>query len=219
MRGEYKKNFLVLNDKSTMQTKTDSYTAIDLLEKIIEFTEMTPDKEAWNYEALQTNPPRYIRLQRIEALMKAFFADDPKEITIQSFLSGEFIKDRDIEQYENTIEYIKESLVKYQSSFSTREVRLSELAFVFHILVDYKRLVRKLVTFNSRWIEANGPVSQFSIYLTESISENLRGKYNDLDTTLELFSNPKLCNFTIEELIEKYGYPTDDLHSIDIEFT
>ncbi len=179
---------------------------------------MTPDKEAWNYEALQSNPPRYIRLQQIEALMKAFFADDPKEITIQSFLSGEFIKDRDIEQYENTIEYVKESLEIYQSSFPTREIRLPGLAFVFHVLVDYKRLVRNLVTFNSRWLEASMSVAHFSIYLTESISENLRGKYDDLDTTLELFINPKLCTFTIEELIEKYGYPKDDLDSIDIEF-
>jgi hypothetical protein len=201
-----------------MQTKTDNYTAIDLLEKILEFTEMTPDKEEWNYEALQSNPPRYIRLQRIEALMKAFFADDPKYITIQSFLSGEFIKDRDINQYENTVEYIKESLERYQSPFSAREIRLPGLAFVFHILVDYKRLVRKLVTFNSGWLEAGMSVAQFSIYLTESISENLRGKYNDLDTTLELFINPRLYTFTIKELIEKYGYPKDDLDSIDTEF-
>jgi hypothetical protein len=53
--------------------------------------------------------------------------------------------------------------------------------------------------------------------LTNSISSNLKDKYNDLDRTLELFINPKELLFTEKELVEKFNFPTEDLHQIDMD--
>jgi hypothetical protein len=49
-----------------------TYKGIDLLEKILEFKEMTPNENDWNYKSLDYNEPRLIRLQQIHALLKAF---------------------------------------------------------------------------------------------------------------------------------------------------
>ncbi|MGZ3834290.1 MAG: hypothetical protein ACXVB0_12255, partial [Mucilaginibacter sp.] len=81
-----------------------------------------------------------------------------------------------------------------------------------------KRQIRNLLTFNSGWLEASSTTSLFSIFLTNSISNNLIGKYDELDKALELFINPKSLIFTEEELIAKFNFPTEDLSSIDADF-
>ena len=49
-----------------------TYTALDLLDKVIDFTNMTSDSTEWTFEKQQYNPPRLVRLQQIQALMEAF---------------------------------------------------------------------------------------------------------------------------------------------------
>lgn len=94
-----------------------NWTAADLLEKILEFNAMTPNKNEWSEKTLNNNKPRLIRFQRIKALLLAFdivqinsqnknstinfFSQqnspiqDLTKIGVLSFMSGEFIKTRD----------------------------------------------------------------------------------------------------------------------------
>jgi hypothetical protein len=53
--------------------------------------------------------------------------------------------------------------------------------------------------------------------LTNSISSNLENTFEELDQTLELFINPKKLQFTEQELIDKYNFPKEDLHQIDLD--
>src|SRR5215217_7544444 len=96
-------------------TETKIYKGLDLLEKIFEFTAMTPDANQWSVSSLKANPPRQIRLRQIQALINAFFGQETKanfidktialfqgdknSLTISSILSGDFIKSRSIEDY------------------------------------------------------------------------------------------------------------------------
>ena len=215
-------------------TDKNEYTAIDLLDKVLEFIAMTPDKSQWNVSALKSNPPRQIRLRQIESLLSAFFPIDPKislinnvksflsnkpKQSIQSFLSGDFIRQREVSDYEKTITFIKDFVKSSSNHFDeTREIRLEELVFIFPKLVDYKRQLRSILTFNSGWLEASSIASQFSIHLTNSVSKNLVDKYDNLDKSLELFINPKGLTFTEDELIKRFHYPTANLNDIDIDF-
>lgn len=52
--------------------KPETFCAVDLLEKTLEFTSMTPDPEMWSYAAQRDNPPRFVRLQQLHALLAAF---------------------------------------------------------------------------------------------------------------------------------------------------
>jgi len=51
---------------------SSTYTAVDLLDKVIDFTNRSPDSAEWSFEIQQDNPPRLVRLQQIQALMEAF---------------------------------------------------------------------------------------------------------------------------------------------------
>ena len=48
------------------------YTAHDLLYKVIDFTNMTPDSNEWSFEKQKENPPRFVRLKQIQALIGGF---------------------------------------------------------------------------------------------------------------------------------------------------
>jgi hypothetical protein len=213
------------------QTKT--YKGIDLLEMIFEFSEMTPDSKLWTENSLQNNKSRLIRLKQINSLIYAFFDSnittnfiqkakkifsENKEDTIHTILSGDFLKKQDISDFSELIELMN-AVVKTNEKFERKEkeVHIEHLIMPYQQLINYKRTLRSLLTFNSGWLEASSITSLFSIYLTNSISNNLIDKYSELDKTLELFVNPKKLSFTEEELIAKYKFPKDNLHEIDME--
>lgn len=207
------------------------YKGIDLLDKILEFIEMTPNAELWTLKALEGNQPRLLRLKQINSLISAFFqantptsfmerakklfSDDKKE-TIHTILSGEFLKTQNIVDFSELIELIKTTVKSHEKS-EERDVHIGHLVMPFQQLIKYKKELRRLLTFNSGWLEAGSITSRFSIYLTNSISSNLTGKYSELDRALELFINPRNLSFTEHELIAKFSFPTDNLSEIDMD--
>lgn len=215
-----------------MENRT--YKGIDLLEKILEFVEMTPNSKEWNVIKLASNPPRKIRLKQIESLISAFYNDcenknpsnkslstlfNKKEVDIKSILSGEFIALKTIDDYKPTTEFINNFVKNHiDSSDVEKEIHLNELIFIYTQLLEYKKRIRNLVKFNSGWIEAGSTASQFSILLTNSITKNLEDKYNELDKTLELIINPNELTFSEQELIDRYDYPSESLFDIEMEW-
>jgi hypothetical protein len=209
------------------------FSGIDLAEKIIEFIAMTPDFNQWNAKALYNNPPRQIRFHQIQSLMLAFIgmeknttsrAEQYGAITeskpsIKYFLNGDFIRNRTQTDYIGTVEFIRaymEGNVPYDRLL--KDVSTGELAFIFPKLFNYKTQLQNLLTFNSGWLEASSMTSYFSIFLTDSISQNLIGKYEVLDRALEWFINPLELSFTLDELIVSYGYPKENLSDIDMDY-
>jgi len=214
------------------QTKT--YKGIDLLNKIFEFTEMTPDSGKWNLKAVRDNPPRYIRLQQIESLLRAFF--EKKEptgflektktffkgsfkATIDTILSGEFIKERTTEDYAELITFMKNTIEEKEGTKdATIDIDVTKLVMPFKQLVKYKRQAKNLLTFNAGWLEAGSFTSRFSIYLTNSVSSTLADKFGNLDKTLELFINPQHLSFTEDELKARFGFPLNKPSDIDMDY-
>jgi hypothetical protein len=210
--------------------KSKTYKGIDLLEMILEFIAMTPNEKEWNYKSLSYNKPRQVRLQQINSLLKAFSLTNDKNLfekttnyfnpdlksEIKSILNGDFIKNKDIENFDMLINFAKQFLQENRHSFD-RPIRLHELSFIYPKLIDFKIKLREIIDFNSGWLEVSSTFSIFHIILTNSISSNLNNKYDNLDHVLELFINPKRLTFTEFELIEKFGFPTEDLHQIDMD--
>lgn len=207
-----------------------TYNGIALLDNILEFVALTPSEMNWNYKSLNSNKPRLIRLQRIDSLLKAFSLIENKnlfektanyfnpdlKVEIKSVINGDFIKKRELEEFNELIEFAKQFLQKNNYS-NDRPIRIHELSFIYPKMVDYKIKLREIIGFNSGWLEASSTFSIFHIMLTNSISSNLKDRYNELDHTLELFINPKKIIFTEIELIEKFNFPTEDLHQIDMD--
>jgi hypothetical protein len=215
-------------------TETKTYKGLDLLEKIFEFTAMTPDANQWNISSLKSNSPRQIRLRQIQSLIQAFFQQETKanlidktitlfqgdknNLTISSILSGDFIKNRSVEDYAELIEFMQEIVKQKEGDIQEeRTMHVMRLVMPYQHLVRYKRQLVELFTFNSGWLEASSYTSRFSIYLTDAITQNLEGKYSAIDRALELFINPKELAFTEEELVAKYKFPTESFREIDMD--
>lgn len=215
-------------------TQTKTYKGLNLLEKIFEFTAMTPDANQWNVSSLKANPPRQIRLRQIQSLINAFFGQeakanlidktlalfqgDKKSLTISSVLSGDFIKNRSVEDYSELINLMQEIVRQKEGELQEdRPMHIMRLVIPYQSLVRYKRQLVELFAFNSGWLEASSYTSRFSIYLTDEITRNLEGKYSVLDRVLELFINPKGLIFSEEELVAKYKFPTENLLEIDMD--
>jgi hypothetical protein len=209
---------------------TKRYNGIDLLDKILEFVAMTPDENEWNYKSLSTNKPRKIRLQQVHSLLKAFslirnknlfekttnYFNPDLKVEIKSIINGDFIKNRELEEFKELTDFAKQFLQKNNFS-GERPISFHELGFIYPKMIDYKIKLREIIDFNSGWLEASSTFSIFHIMLTNSISSNLKDKFNDLDHTLELFINPKKLLFTEQELIEQFNFPTEDLNQIDMD--
>lgn len=214
-------------------TQSKLYTGKDLLDKIFEFKAMTPNSMEWNLNALKSNPPRYIRLQQIESLIGAFFEQkntslldkakalftDKKNISLQSILNGDFIKERTIVDYTETITFMKNIVKEKEGEIDeNKEIHLAHLIMPYQQLIKYKQQLIDLLSFNAGWLEASSISARFSIYLTNSISVNLLDKFTNLDKALELFINPKGLSFTEDELKAAYKFPLDNLNDVDLDF-
>ena len=215
-------------------TETKTYKGLDLLEKIFEFTAMTPDANHWNVSSLKSNPPGQIRLRHIQSLINAFFGRETKvnfidktialfqgdknSLTISSILSGDFIKNRSVEDYAELIELMQGTVKQKEGDIQEeRPMHVMRLVMPYQNLVRYKRKLVDLFMFNSGWLEASSYTSRFSIYLTDAITQNLEGKHSALDRALELFINPKRLTFSQEELVAKYRFPTENHQEIDMD--
>ncbi|QTE36891.1 hypothetical protein J3L18_27875 [Mucilaginibacter gossypii] len=217
-----------------MTANIKTYTAITLLNEVFEFIEMTPNSNDWNLRSLQANPSRFLRFRKIESLLHAFgianiypgllnriksrfFYD--RKTPIEALLHGDFIKQREIDEYAVVIDYI-DNFIKANGIQieSARSIHVHDLAFIYPKLISFKKKLHSILTHNSGWLEAGSKTSVFSIGVTEAISKNLIGKYQDLDCTIELFINPRGLSFTEIELIEKYNFPVRDLSKENSDF-
>lgn len=201
--------------------QNSEFTSTDLLDKVLEFTSMSPDSSSWNLVALKSNPPRLIRFLQIDSLLKAFFhtGNNPSRISLESFLEGDFILDRDLSDYEETIQFIKDFMKEETHDTSeTSRIDLDELEFIYSRLLSFKKQLRKVINFNSDVVEASSISARFSYLLTSSVSKSIAENPTKLDEFLEILINPKGLTFSVEELISNYHYPTEDLIDIDIDY-
>jgi hypothetical protein len=152
----------------------------------------------------------------VENIKKRFILQNSSKI--KSFLIGDYLRNKSITEYSEIVNYIKSYPNINDFHFDKiKEIDLERLIWVYQLLIDYKRLIRRIMTFNSGWLEVSSRLLIFSIDLTNNISENLAGKYDELDKSLELLINPLNLSFTEENLIANFKYPKDNLKDIEME--
>ncbi len=202
------------------------YTAIELLEKVFEFIAMTPEEKDWNIKKLQSNKPRQVRLQQIEALLFAFglFEDNEGKgmsaskssvgNALNSLLYGDFINTLKEQHIEEIDHYVTKH---FNDPYFDRELSKGELRFIYQYMIKYRKQVYTMLRFNSGRLEAGGKMVQYAIRLTSTITDNLNGKTEELDKLLDLIINPNQLSFTEQELIERFQYPDADLIDIDLD--
>ena len=200
---------------------TYKYTAGDLLDTVIEFTQMTPDPEDWSFKRQKNNDPRFIRMQQILSLLWAFIPEiiikDERQ-AIEDFYSGNFVRYRQIQDYQKLINIMDNTILKGDSGYVSKEqISLDELQYNYGSLLNYYIKLHKLISHNNGIMEISYPF-YFSYLVTRNISESLKSKARKLKSILALFIDPFGKKFTIEELINNFDYPEEDLFDIDLDW-
>uniref|UniRef100_UPI00404B5C1C hypothetical protein n=1 Tax=Flavobacterium sp. TaxID=239 RepID=UPI00404B5C1C len=204
-----------------------TYRGIDLVDKILEFIKMTPDYKQTTFNSLKGNQPRLIRLKQIDSLISAFIPEiqnesmtsrlkgffSSRKIDLDIILSGDFLENRNIEDYSEFINHVKYEI----QNFGSDEIDFTDLKNVFTAFVTYKKHIKQILEFNAGWLSVSRKTSMFTIRVTDSISSNLVGKYDKIDKALEILINPKKKSFTEIELISKFNFPKENLEEIDLE--
>lgn len=208
------------------------WTTKDLLYKLLEFRAMTPNSDEWNETSLKHNEPRLIRFRRINSLFKAFelihkkkkktnfwslLSENSKENELSKdeiigFFEGNFITTRESVEYPNSQKLIEKEKAFDSDSFKNRDI----YQFYRH-LMKYRIKVESVLNYNSGVIEASSLGFRSAISLTNELNNELNIKIEKIDDILFEIINPKKLNFDENVLIKEYGFPKDDLNSIDIE--
>jgi len=204
----------------------------DFIEKYFDFQDLVPDYTEWELDKLKNNEPRYYRLQELQALMKAFEIGDDLQ---RDFEDGEFLDKRnqsdfepiylDIEKYLREspaeIEFLtrkKERFKRRGREFQRKDPREKDIKMVYQYLFDFVKTIRQTLRYNSGWIATGTIQSRYIIDKTQRVLNSI--DIDELDKIKHLLCrviSPMEVQYTINELINNYGYPDVDLQAIDGE--
>ena len=198
------------------------YTAVDLLKKVIEFTNMTPNPEEWTFEKQVDNDPRFVRLQQIQALIWAFIPEllCSKGIreNIESFYSGEFIQTRQIEDYGRLLDNMDKTISKSSFYDAPKEkIDLNDLQDNYRDLLNYYLKLNNLLSHNKGMMEISYPYF-FPYLVTNSISDSMGPKLRKLRSIITLLIDPFKQRFTEAKLVKEFDFPKEDLFEIDLDW-
>ena len=211
-----------------------TWTTKDLLYKAFEFKGMVPNSNEWNESSLKYNQPRLIRFKRLNALLKAFELTQTEkqknslwtilsgkkkvkesELTkneIEPFLRGDFIHKRE------NIEYPKiQELIEKEKAFDSDSFKPRDIYSFYHHLMNYRIEIDKVLEHNSGVLEASSLGFRSAITLTSELNNDLYKKVEKIDEMLFEIINPKNLTFGEDVLFKEYGFPKEDLDSIDMD--
>jgi hypothetical protein len=111
------------------------------------------DRDKWTFASQKDNPPRFVRLQQIHALCKAFlpgkYVTDDLQNVMDGLFSGAFISFRSIDDYSLLISRMGKAIAKtgYEKVGKT-QLQLDHLQTNYQDLLDYKLKFSRLVGHN-----------------------------------------------------------------------
>jgi hypothetical protein len=200
-------------DPSTEGEHTDTITALALLGEFFDLERLQPNFDEWTEERLANNPPRLFRLRRLIALFKAFqIAWNPRQ-----FLAGEFIQPEQ-PRYAALAKRIRENQsARFSGPFTSRSFGDFYLREYFEILIEYRGRIESVLDFSNGVLEVSGFFLLAHLKagdMNRVIIENLPL----IDNILSELICPEGATFTVEQLIQNYGYPAVDLTELDIQW-
>lgn len=200
--------------------KNNHISAITLLDSILEFIEMTEEIKEWNYESQAFSPPRLIRLQQIDVMLKKLMPDFPETFSlkqkIMSVHQGSFIKDRKREDYKKVFEEMDALLIDHKPKrLKYFEWSTHHLQRNYAWVLAYKKEIRKMKNYNWGDLETSYPYA-YSNLLMGTISSQIDSSM--VDHFLASVIDPFNQVFNKSTLIKKDGYPSVNLKKLDKEW-
>jgi len=202
---------LLKYEPKTTQMKLNPATI--LLDDYLEMMSMTSGMQTWDAEQFKDNPPRYYRMQRIQACMKAL------NIHVQyvhQFKSGgwclplsEAMVELILQILEGPFQLDYASYIEEPNSFSEHNT--------FDMLLDIREIMSKYKYLHGSVLAASGHFLT-PLFMLNHLQEKQESEKKAIDEVLQLLMNPTELRLTREELITQFGYPDVDLDAIDLEW-
>jgi hypothetical protein len=198
-----------------------TWTPSRMLELVRELERMQPGSATWTHEALASNPPRLVRLKRIEASARAF--DVPANP--EALWSGNFLRGRPPDFFEPAREAIvadiqQFGLVKGQQhvlrSLRERGFNGPYAEWLYKKLAGYLRGAYDLLAVNEGTIEASG-VYLYGLVLLEEPNHKLRDGIARVERIVDHILSPTTPPM-LEERLREYGWPEESLTDLDMDW-
>jgi hypothetical protein len=196
----------------------DVTLAHSLLNTSLELIDLTTGRDQWNEEALKDNPPRYLRFQRIQILLRLL----ELKVDLAQFVEGEFVMARGHEESQSLVHKIRSitriSAKKFKAKYyaeSSESKPQRWLQRVFQRLLNYRIHADILLQAWSGVLEADAPTI-FCFHLARKVNGRLQGSLKQVVDILTLIIDPTLRQMSWQELSKKHGYPS--LGDVDIDW-
>jgi hypothetical protein len=184
-----------------------------LLDDYLEMMSLTSGLQTWDAEQFKDNPPRYYRVQRIQACMRALNIHTHQ---VHQFKSGGWCMpiSEDLVQYIQSV--LKVPFKLDYASYIDSHSRFTENYF-FRMLLDMREIMSKYTHLQQAILAASGHFLT-PVFMLNHLQEKQESEKKAIDEVLQLLMNPTELRLTREELIAQFDYPDVDLDEIDLEW-
>ena len=197
-------------DPSMSPGGAESLTARDLLHLYLDLRGMVPDLKEWSEDALNSNPPRLVRLKQLKALFRAFKIP----WNLSDFCEGSFIEAEDPRH----VPLLKRAAAEVSEGRTLNPESLgNQLPTLFSILLAYREGVASSLSFSGGVMEASG-LYYYAHRKVAQLNQVIGQHVHIVEDILVDLVSPEAAAFTLGVLVRDYGYPEDDLFQIDGDF-
>jgi hypothetical protein len=183
------------------------------LQHYLELQGLMDDSEIWEEKHLEYNPPRYYRLCRINACMKALGL----EINNWANLREEFLQlsitSKAKEQLEDVL--AKQFELDYASYLMDKDTFNS--GYMLNMLLKIRVAIFQLSVIHDTVLAASNHYIT-PLLIISRLNKKLESDNTALDEAITLLLNPNNIQLTLEELADCFGYPVVDLDEIDLDW-
>lgn len=186
-----------------------------LIADYIELKTLVTNELPWDEQVLVHNPPRYLRILRIKACLRALnlscdnFRDFEKGVPIRNVKSEEFLKVEELLWTGFSIDrsdYMDEDCGAFFSASNH-----------FHMLLSTRLNIHRFHAQRDAVLAASGHFLT-PVLVIKKIEEKLGISTDILDQALSLLLNPEGHSNSLSELIDQFDFPEVDLDAIDLDW-
>ena len=221
---------------TTKQTSPDNqlWTAQRLLDSLLEFGSPKMQNIVIKND-FPKESPGVIRIEQLMAVLKAYGAETSTNVEetasrsedeiIINLLSGELSENRFREVAECLKCESNERLLEDSRSFyrmNTCEARAYQRERFFRILIEYHYKLNKLRNFGNGYLTCDKATAISILYSRDLYRQHIEEAYQKVGRLILLLMGEKFeKTFTVEQLIDNYGYPAiseEELRDMEIDW-
>jgi hypothetical protein len=147
---------------------------------------------------------QWVRHARVVALLRAFELGSPKD-----FAEGSFLAKKELSAYPRATQALREAPEDARGFGNT-----DGLSRLFWWLLIYRTDAERLLRINSGWLSASHAGILAALRMTTDANEGVEAALEDLEAVLMELIEPSGKQLTERELIERWGWPQEDLEQL-----